>query len=537
MQYEAAMMIGEDTDAVAVRESTLGAGTLGYYDFAADTITIVSENTTTPRLDEITLAQELFHALQDQQFPIASYDRSTIERRNAVNGIVEGDGNFVDYRYDRRCTGVWNGTCLRPRTGSGGGDDRHRGLTVISLQPYSDGPAFVRSLYRDGGWAAVNAVYDRPPASTEQTIHTERYRRDPPTQVSFSDRSSREWSPLSLDRGVNYATFGEAGLYAIFLYPGYASNFSTQIVSYPDFLNAPVGQPLPEIDPYDYAHPLTTGWDGDTLVPYVRTDSTILNETGYVWRLVWDTPTDAAEFARGYRDLLTFNGARPVDARPNTYRIPDDEPFGDAIALVTIVNAPTVDALNGVRTGTAPRAPRYDPDATIAFPDQSTDGSAVTVAEAGLPEGGFVAIHDAAAYAAGVRTGNLSRVRHSVVGVSDSLPPGTYRDLRVSLPDGADTDGELLAVAVTDLPADDTYTFGANGSTDRPYLGPDAGQVAPVTATATVTTERVSPIDANGDGSLTLPEIARGIRQFNRGEDSIQFVDLARAIQRFNTPE
>ena len=81
------------------------------------------------------------------------------------------------------------------------------------------------------------------------------------------------------------------------------------------------------------------------------------NETGYVWQIEWDTEGDAAEFADAYRDLLEHHDAEAVSDRPNTYRIDDGADYGDAYYVVqqgttvTIVNAPTVDDLSGVRSG------------------------------------------------------------------------------------------------------------------------------------------------------------------------------------------
>ncbi len=41
--------------------------------------------------------------------------------------------------------------------------------------PYVEGRAFVEALYAEGGWAAVNAAYANPPASTEHILHPDRY--------------------------------------------------------------------------------------------------------------------------------------------------------------------------------------------------------------------------------------------------------------------------------------------------------------------------------------------------------------------------
>jgi hypothetical protein len=114
------------------------------------------------------------------------------------------------------------------------------------------------------------------------------------------------------------------------------------------------------MDPYNYSFRETAGWGGDRLYPYVRDDSFETNETGYVWKTVWDSSADADEFVAEYYELLDYNGAAPVEDRQGTFRIPDENPLGDAFyvnhtgSTVTIVNAPRVGELPNVRAGAAP---------------------------------------------------------------------------------------------------------------------------------------------------------------------------------------
>ena len=369
VKWEATFMVGESTDAVATRQSTTGATVGGYYSPSEERIVIVSENATAPKMDEITLAQELFHALQDQRFDLTDYDQSTEELHNARDGIIEGDGNYVDYLYGQRCEAEWD--CLLPEPaagggggGGGGGGDVHVGQFVVSFAPYSEGPEFVRGLQQRRGWDAVDAVYADPPASTEQIIHPETYGSDEPTRVEVADRSSNGWHVLDLEGGVDHAQFGEAGLFAMFWYASFEKSrargsAATVVVPYTDFFeyeDGP-GSDLEAVGPYSYDHEVTAGWDGDRLVPYVDGSSAATNETGYVWKTEWDSERDAREFVRGYEELLAYHGATAVEGRPGTYRIPDGEPFGDAFAItrdgstVVVVNAPTVDALDDVRAG------------------------------------------------------------------------------------------------------------------------------------------------------------------------------------------
>jgi len=380
VKYEALFMVNESANAIRNQKQNRAAYR-GYYNPAAGEIKIISGNTTTPKMDEIVLSQELFHALQDQRFNLSAVSNSTtLEKRSATNGIVEGDANYVDYRYQERCENEWNGTCIMPEgpeSGSNADVDLHIGLYQITLQPYGDGPEFVRDIHQSEGWDAVNAVYENPPASTEQTIHPEKYGEDEPSPVPIEDTSDDRWRPLDINASINYAVFGEAGLFVALWYPGYESQLSTQIIPYRDHVNIGADGVLDEFDPYGYDHTYTAGWDGDKLVPYVTDESAETNETGYVYKTVWDSPDDAEEFQNGYEQLLAFHGAESVDGYENVYRIPNGEEFDDAISLnrtgdtFTIVNAPSVEELSAVREGAAPEVE----ESTESDETTETDGS------------------------------------------------------------------------------------------------------------------------------------------------------------------
>ncbi|MWG34971.1 Hvo_1808 family surface protein [Halomarina oriensis] len=361
VKYEATFMVGESTDAVGVQQSNQGASVGGYYSPAAERIVVVSENAESPQLDEITLSQELFHALQDQQFDIGSYNQSTREKHNAIDGIVEGDGNYVDYLYQQRCElpdddpNAW-GDCLADSPASGSGDQAtgqsslNLGLYLVVYQPYSDGPAFVRTIHEQQGWEAVNAIYENPPASTEQTIHPELYGEDAPTEVTIEDRSDDRWNVLELEGGVDYAEFGEGGIASMFIYPTYASEGQGGLLAPQEFLNLNETNQVDSFDPINYNQSWSNGWDGDKLLPYVADDAGT-NETGYVWKMHWDSPEEAQEFRSGYERLLGFHGATQVGQ--DTYVVEQGE-FADAFHVTvegnttTIVNAPTVEDLSGV---------------------------------------------------------------------------------------------------------------------------------------------------------------------------------------------
>ncbi|MFB6138124.1 MAG: Hvo_1808 family surface protein [Halobacteriaceae archaeon] len=359
VKLEALFFVGEDTDAVATLRADAATTTLGYYDPATERIVVVTDGGNAPVLSERTLAQELFHALQDQVF--GAFDRpwypgNTTEAHLAADGVIEGDGNFVEYLYGERCGSDWN--CLGVAGGGDSAPPPHYGWSVLQYAPYSDGAAFVAARHDAGGWPAVNALYDAPTASTEQYIHPEAYPDDAPERVAVPEHATRGWHVLDVPGPTDYATLGEAGVFAMLWYPSHVSTVAGDgavVVPYDIFGEAPP-------DAIDYRHPASTGWDGDRLVPYVNASPGSTNETAYVWRLAWDTPADAREFADAYRQVLAFNGAEPVPvagqaAGETTYRLDDSRGFADAVHVavdgdrVTVTNAPTLAALSAVRPG------------------------------------------------------------------------------------------------------------------------------------------------------------------------------------------
>ncbi|WP_224448426.1 Hvo_1808 family surface protein [Haloprofundus salilacus] len=353
-KFEALFMINESTDSIAVQNTNTGSSVGGYYSPADEKIVIVSENTTSPKLNEVTLSQELFHALQDQKFDLTSYNQSTREKHNAVDGIVEGDGNYVDWLYEQRCDAEWD--CLEDSARGGGGGLANYGPYLIQYQPYSDGPAFVRQLRERGGWEAVNAAYENPPASTEQVIHPNRYPDDKPVEPKVTDRTSGTWQRLEPEGRPNYGELGEAGVNAMLVYPIYETRGQTQIIPARHWYNLNESGEVEQFDPFNYDHPYTDGFRGDRFVAY-QNDA---GETGYVWKLVWDNSSQATEFLDGYERVLQFRSAEKVQdaSGPGTvYRIDEgDNGFADAFRVVQqgdtvyIVNAPTVDELSNVRS-------------------------------------------------------------------------------------------------------------------------------------------------------------------------------------------
>ena len=130
-------------------------------------------------LDEMVLAHELTHALEDQHFGLESTtaaDRRPLARRG---GAGRGHRDRAHVRLRRATTSP-------PRRRSAACSARRsrtpatcrRSCEASVLFPYVGGERFVSELLRRAGgrWELVDTAYEvRPPASTEQILHPEAY--------------------------------------------------------------------------------------------------------------------------------------------------------------------------------------------------------------------------------------------------------------------------------------------------------------------------------------------------------------------------
>lgn len=355
--WEALLIVGDDKYANQAIADTVGGATAGFYEPGeggdgeggaemnqSETVSLVGE------VDESTLAHELVHVMQDQHYNLSAerFSPPVQDEQMASQGVVEGEADYIRFLYEQRCSTEWQ--CYRRTggvgagSGGGGGFDGNVGILMTLIQPYSDGPEYVHRLRQEGGWEAVEEKYDDVPTASSEIIHHEEIEG---AEVEFNDRSTEGWS-LYEDAGKDgYDVAGEASIFASFLYQ-----------SAPD----PIGQGLGVIDTrgflssdseysrYDYTSEVSEGWRGDRIYPYHR-ETGGENETGFVWKSVWETEDDAKGFADAYMEVLEGHGGERIDAATLTvegdfrgaYRI------GREGSEVTVVHAPATEGLEELR--------------------------------------------------------------------------------------------------------------------------------------------------------------------------------------------
>ena len=364
-QFEAMFLVGPDEDVREVRRDNRGDNVLGFYRPGSGDIVLVSESEPATLGDELTLAHELDHALQDQHFDLSTVgNRSTLDGVNARNGLVEGDALVVQQAYERRCGSEWD--CVGTDGGSGGGavgEDFHFGVYYVGFFPYAEGPSFVRYHRQRGGWDAVDATYDDPPATSAAVVEPATYGTGVYGEATLSDRSDRSWDRVTVGGEPAGATVGQAGLASMFAYTfrdDYAPNRS--VVDRSAFVNTENGRLDPE-RPFTYDVRYADGWYADRLHAYERGD-----ETAYVWNVTFQDRENASEFERGHERVLEHWGGRPRTVSGETVWTFDDGPFDGAVwvrrdgASLTVVKAPTVEELSEVYAS----APAPTPAATAA---------------------------------------------------------------------------------------------------------------------------------------------------------------------------
>lgn len=356
--HEAAFLVGEEQTVGEARGEVFAQNVLGYYN--GSHIVVVTDSAEGFQISRGTLVHELTHALQDQHFSLAPA-RGTHDGRLAGQGIVEGDANYVEYRYGQRCADDWE--CIPPPESSGGGSGPSNvGLYLSVFAPYSEGPELIAELRDRGGWDAVDEAFANKPESTEQVIHPETYPDETPVEVSVADRSSEEWRRAGEGRSGD--TVGEATLYAGLWANGVVPESN-------------LDEGGTELSPYTYDHPATEGWGGDRIVAYTNGSA-----TGYVFESTWDSGEDAREFHAAYVDLIEARGGREVE--PGVYRVPENSSYGDAFRVVrqnrtvVVVNAPTVGQLDAVHAVDGETA-TDDEESPIGLPGAGSLGAAVAL--------------------------------------------------------------------------------------------------------------------------------------------------------------
>ena len=191
--------------------------------------------------------------------------------------------------------------------------------------PYSKGLEFVQSFYDQGGWAAVDAIYQNPPVTTEQVLHPGQYPSDTPIPVDLPDLISilgDGWREISRNQMGEWYTY-------LILARGADANARLEDTT---------------------AQAAAAGWGGDEYL-LLRNDANDLS--AFVMKTVWDTRAEASQFAdalQQYADAR-FGVSATQQGEALTWSYPDGHSSfyhsGDTTIWVIAPDSSTAQVISG----------------------------------------------------------------------------------------------------------------------------------------------------------------------------------------------
>ena len=214
-------VIGPEDDLLKLVTEEWGGSLLGMYLPEEKRLVLVGDGKEIDMGDELVLAHEYAHSLQDGAFgfeALGKWAESDTERSGhtqygeTISCLYEGDAVVTERLYAEKVYG--------PDWEKLGQEESQTDQDVPALPElllrafyfnYLECADFVQWLHDEGGWEAVNAAYSNPPATTEQVLHPEKYKahelgngQDPP---DLSKQLGNGWKLL--DTGQ----FGEFDVY------------------------------------------------------------------------------------------------------------------------------------------------------------------------------------------------------------------------------------------------------------------------------------------------------------------------------------
>jgi hypothetical protein len=178
-------LLPADDDLAEVYVELLSSQVLGLYDEETDRLYVVARDEGIGATEKVTFAHEIAHAIQDQHFDLGSVlpvARDDGDRALGARTLVEGDASAV--------MALWMVANLTPKEQLELLQDAQDPEQIALLErtpailrdpltfQYEQGLTFALGLQQTGGWADVDAAFARPPSSTEQVIHPEKYAAD-----------------------------------------------------------------------------------------------------------------------------------------------------------------------------------------------------------------------------------------------------------------------------------------------------------------------------------------------------------------------
>ncbi len=264
--------------------------------------------------NRVVLAHELAHALQDQHFGLKKLPleiKNNDDRAIASSALVEGEATLVMSEFMLK--NLTLGTLKDTFTASMAQNMEQlqkapRFLRESLVFPYLRGQEFCSVLFARGGYDAISQAYTKPPSSSAQILHPEKYLAEPreePLPV--------QWTTTRIDgeKPTQDNVLGEFGARML----------------------------LAEYCDGSIAERAAEGWRGDRYLSFGSGEA-------LVWKTLWATPEDASEFYTAHKSVWETR-YRPANASQEESSYKADAPRALRMvrkdSAVMIIDAPTAD--------------------------------------------------------------------------------------------------------------------------------------------------------------------------------------------------
>jgi hypothetical protein len=270
---------------VQEQEATyLGGGITGYYDPELKAFFLVSDQGgLLSSAGRATVVHEFTHALQDQYYDLTAKDNSLQRDWDALRAwtsLIEGDAATTENAYMGFAISGGGDCFLLPAVSNAANYAVTRDITSW----YDDGGCFVKTVLPQV--SGIDAIFQRPPSTTEQLLHPEKYIANEGARPVFL-------APLESALGA-----------------GWTKTYESTLGEY-ELQNLLVTG-IPGDRPRSSAS--AAGWGGDRWALYANGDARLLYVT-----TVWDTPNDASEFYTSLFAGLRNKGGQVTETSPTSF--------------------------------------------------------------------------------------------------------------------------------------------------------------------------------------------------------------------------
>ena len=295
--YQAMGLMDPDSSLADVYVELLESQVGGLYLPSEERLYVVSREGELGAIERVLFAHEFEHALQDQHFDLEAVQVDLVDqtdRQLARQALIEGDAYVLNTQWMLQNL---SGQELQELFAFSSDPETLEALERIPpivqasiLFAATQGTQWVTQVLGRGDWAAVDDAWARPPESTEQILHIEKYESgEDPIEVELPDglpeRLGEAWA-LTLED-----TFGEHQL-GIWLA---GEDAPSGIVA-----------TLPET-----AALAAEGWGGDRVALLSGPDGA----TAVLIETAWDSAADAGEFAERAAAVFDELGVLGIVAR------------------------------------------------------------------------------------------------------------------------------------------------------------------------------------------------------------------------------